>query len=154
MPTLNFGCLHGGDNPNRICGSCELAFDLRALPGMSNEQLRHEMTERIKPIASRHNVKFELESLFPGVPSFATDKDAELIQLAEKLTNHQAHAVAFATEAPFMQQLGMETVVLGPGSIDQAHQLDEFIDMGQLQPTVELLSQFINTFCLNKTPTT
>lgn len=150
VPTLNFGCLHGGDNPNRICGSCELAFDLRALPGMSNDQLRHEMNERIKPIASRHNVEFVLEALFPGVPSFATDKNAELVKLAEKLTNHQAHAVAFATEAPFMQQLGMETLVLGPGSIDQAHQLDEFIDMDQIKPTVALLSQFIETFCLNK----
>jgi len=154
VPTLNFGCLHGGDNPNRICGSCELAFDLRALPGMSNDQLRHEMEERIKPIALRHNVEFELESLFPGVPSFATDKNADLIQLAEKLTNHQAHAVAFATEAPFMQQLGMETVVLGPGSIDQAHQLDEYIDLDQIKPTVELLSQFIHTFCINKASTT
>ncbi|NRA23151.1 MAG: acetylornithine deacetylase [Oleispira sp.] len=154
VPTLNLGCLHGGDNPNRICGSCELAFDLRALPGMSNEQLRHEMEERIKPIAQRHKVEFTLKSLFPGVPSFATDKNARLIQLAEKLTHHQAQAVAFATEAPFMQQLGMETVVLGPGSIDQAHQLDEFISLDQIQPTVELLTQFINTFCFEKTSTT
>lgn len=154
IPTLNFGCLHGGDNPNRICGSCELAFDLRALPGMSNEQLRSEMEERIKPIASRHNVLFELESLFPGVPSFATDKTADLVQLAEKLTNHQSHAVAFATEAPFMQQLGMETLVLGPGSIDQAHQLDEFLSLDQIKPTVALLTQFIHTFCINKTATT
>ena len=84
------------------------------------------------------------------MPSFATDKNAELVKLAEKLTNHQAHAVAFATEAPFLQQLGMETLVLGPGSIDQAHQLDEFIDMDQIKPTVALLSQFIETFCLNK----
>jgi acetylornithine deacetylase len=42
----------------------------------------------------------------------------------------------------------METLVLGPGSIDQAHQLDEFISLDQMQPTVELLSQFINTYCL------
>jgi acetylornithine deacetylase len=47
-----------------------------------------------------------------------------------------------------MQQLGMETLVLGPGSIDQAHQLDEFISLDQMQPTVELLSQFINEYCL------
>lgn len=154
VPTLNFGCLHGGDNPNRICGGCELAFDLRALPGMSNEQLREEMSQRIKPIAQQHNVAFELESLFPGVPSFATDKTSKLVTLAEKLTNHQAHSVAFATEAPFMQQLGMETLVLGPGSIDQAHQLDEFLSLDQIQPTVKLLSQFIHTFCINKTPTT
>ena len=115
VPTMNFGCLHGGDNPNRICGSCELAFDLRALPGMSNEDLRAAMTERLEPLAERHQVVFELESLFPGVPSFETDKQAGLIQLAEKLTGHTAHAVAFATEAPFMQQLGNGDCGTWPG---------------------------------------
>jgi acetylornithine deacetylase len=150
VPTLNLGCLHGGDNPNRICGSCELAFDLRALPGMSNDDLRSAMVNRLKPIAERHKVEFELDSLFPGVPSFETDSSAELIRLSEKLTNHSAHAVAFATEAPFMQQLGMETVVLGPGSIDQAHQVDEYISLDQIQPTVELLRQFIQHFCVEK----
>lgn len=150
VPTLNLGCLHGGDNPNRICGSCELAFDLRALPGMSNDDLRSAMVNRLKPIAERHKVEFELDSLFPGVPSFETNSSAELIRLSEKLTNHSAHAVAFATEAPFMQQLGMETVVLGPGSIDQAHQVDEYISLDQIQPTVELLRQFIQHFCVEK----
>lgn len=150
VPTLNLGCLHGGDNPNRICGSCELAFDLRALPGMSNDDLRSAMVNRLKPIAERHKVEFELDSLFPGVPSFETNSSAELIRLSEKLTNHSAHAVAFATEAPFMQQLGMETVVLGPGSIDQAHQVDEYISLDQIQPTVELLRLFIQHFCVEK----
>ena len=150
VPTLNLGCLHGGDNPNRICGSCELAFDLRALPGMSNDDLRAAMVNRLKPIAERHKVEFELDSLFPGAPSFETDSSAELIRLSEKLTNHSAHAVAFATEAPFMQQLGMETVVLGPGSIDQAHQVDEYISLDQIKPTVELLRQFIQHFCVEK----
>ena len=35
VPTLNLGCIHGGDNPNRICGACELEYDLRPLPGIS-----------------------------------------------------------------------------------------------------------------------
>src|SRR5690606_29425053 len=39
-PTLNLGCIHGGDNPNRICGRCALEFDLRPLPGMEPEALR------------------------------------------------------------------------------------------------------------------
>lgn len=150
VPTLNFGCLHGGDNPNRICGSCDLAFDLRALPGMSNDDLRTAMVERLQPIAHRHQVEFELDSLFPGVPSFETDASSELIRISEKLTKHSAHAVAFATEAPFMQELGMETVVLGPGSIDQAHQVDEYISLDQITPTVELLTQFIQHFCVEK----
>ena len=123
----------------------QLGWDIDKEP----EKRPENVIPRLKAMLG-DDVEFELESLFPGVPSFSTDKNAELIQLAEKLTNHQAHAVAFATEAPFLQQLGMETVVLGPGSIDQAHQLDEFISLDQLIPTVELLSEFINTFCLKK----
>jgi len=40
VPTLNLGCIHGGDGANRICAECELHFDLRVLPGMDNEELR------------------------------------------------------------------------------------------------------------------
>ena len=47
QPTLNLGCIHGGDNPNRICGQCALEFDLRPLPGMDVEQLRAAI--RAKP---------------------------------------------------------------------------------------------------------
>ena len=54
----------------------------------------------------------------------------------------------YATEAPFLQNLGMETIILGPGSIDQAHQVDEFIAQDQIDPCVNLLSQLIEHFCL------
>jgi len=148
VPTMNFGCIHGGDNPNRICGRCELEFDLRALPGMSNDDLRDLLRNRLAPVADKHSVEFELASLFPGVPAFATEKTADIVKVTEKLTKHTSHAVAFATEAPFMQQLGMETIVLGPGSIDQAHQVDEYLALDQIEPTVELLENLIGRFCL------
>ena len=51
VPTLNFGCIHGGDNPNRICGECELHFDLRPLPGMDLEELRAVIRERLDVVA-------------------------------------------------------------------------------------------------------
>ncbi len=40
VPTLNFGSIHGGDSPNRICGQCELRIDMRFLPGMDLGELR------------------------------------------------------------------------------------------------------------------
>lgn len=52
-PTMNFGCIHGGDNPNRICGQCALEFDLRPLPGMDVEQLRAAIGDKLKPVAER-----------------------------------------------------------------------------------------------------
>ena len=59
-----------------------------------------------------------------------------------------AEAVAYATEAPFMQELGMETLVLGPGSIDRAHQPDEYLAMDEIRPATELLQKFIAHYCL------
>ncbi|WP_028292010.1 acetylornithine deacetylase [Oceanobacter kriegii] len=149
VPTLNLGCIHGGDNPNRICGSCELAFDLRALPGMSNDDLREQIRQRLNPIAEQNKVEFELETLFPGVEPFETAKTSALVEAAERLTGYQSEAVAFATEAPFLQALGFETIVLGPGSIDQAHQVDEFIAIDQIEPCVELLRSLIQRFCVD-----
>lgn len=148
VPTLNLGCIHGGDNPNRICGRCELHFDLRPLPGMSMESLRESILNKVQPIAERHELTLDFSPLFDGVPAFETPADAALVQACEQLTGHTAHAVAFATEAPWLQKLGMETLVLGPGSIDQAHQPDEYLEIAQLQPTIKILKGLIEKFCL------
>ncbi len=149
VPTLNLGCIHGGDNPNRICGSCELAFDLRTLPGMSNDDLREEIRQRLNPIAEQNRVEFSFEPLFPGVNSFETVATSPLVQAAERLTGHTSAAVNYATEAPFLQELGIDTIVLGPGNIDQAHQVDEYLAQDQIEPCVELLRGLIERFCLH-----
>src|SRR5690606_10696955 len=99
QPTLNFGCIHGGDNPNRICGQCALEFDLRPLPGMDPEQLRAVIRSKLQPLAEQHRVRIDYAPLFPSVPSFEQSADSELVCLAEKLTGHAAQAVAFGTEA-------------------------------------------------------
>lgn len=148
QPTLNFGCIHGGDNPNRICGQCSLEFDLRPLPGMQPEALRAAIRHKLQPLAEQHQVKIDFAPLFPSVQPFEQNADAELVRVAERLTGHTAAAVAFATEAPYLQQLGCETLVLGPGDIDCAHQPGEYLEMSRLQPTVRLLQQLIEHYCL------
>jgi acetylornithine deacetylase len=147
-PTLNLGCVHGGDNPNRICGQAELHFDVRVTPDCTNEQIRQEINQRVAAIASERQLDISMRSLINGAGSFEQSPECELVRLAEKLTGHSAQAVAFATEAPYLQQLGMDTIVLGPGSIDRAHQPDEYLELDQLQPCVDLLRQFIRHFCL------
>src|SRR5690606_6409026 len=131
-PTLNEGCIHGGEDANRICGDCDLHFDLRTLPTMDIDDFRAMIQQRLTSIAEKSGTDIVLSSLFEGVDAFAEDEHAELIQACEKFTGKASESVAFATEAPFMQQLHMQTVVLGPGSIDQAHQPDEFIDTRQI----------------------
>ncbi len=147
-PTLNLGCIHGGDGANRICGDCELHFDLRLLPGMDNDELRVAIQQRLTPIAERSGTDIVLSSLFEGVDPFGEDEQSELVKMCEQLTGNHSESVAFATEAPFMQQLGMQTVVMGPGSINQAHQPDEFIPLDQIEPAVKIVRGLIEKFCL------
>ncbi|AMO73798.1 acetylornithine deacetylase [Pseudomonas citronellolis] len=148
QPTLNLGCIHGGDNPNRICGQCALEFDLRPLPGMDPQALRRAIGERLAPLAERFAVRLDYQPLFPAVPPFEQAADSELVRLAERLSGHSAEAVAFGTEAPYLQQLGCQTLVLGPGDIACAHQPDEHLELARIPPTVELLRGLIQHYCL------
>ena len=146
-PTLNLGHIHGGDNPNRICAECELHIDLRPLPGMDIDELRSMIHRKVNEALMDSGIRAGFESLFEGVPAMATDSDAPIVRLAEQLTGHAAEAVAFGTEAPYLQQLGIQPVVLGPGDIAQAHQPDEYLALERLQPTVDLLQRLVKSVC-------
>jgi len=148
FPTLNLGCIHGGDSPNRICSRTEMHFDVRMTPDGDNDTVRAELQQQLQFIAQERAINIELEPLIKDVPPFEQAGDSELVRLAEELTGHSAHAVAFATEAPFLQLLGMETIVMGPGSIDQAHQPDEYIALDQIAPCIDLLERCIAHYCL------
>lgn len=149
VPTLNLGHIHGGDNPNRICADCELHLDLRPLPGMSLDELRGELAARVNQAVEHSGLVADTRSLFSGIPAMETPANAELVKTAEQLTGHHAEVVAFGTEAPYLQQLGNEVIVLGPGSIDQAHQPNEFLPLEQINPMLQILQQFISRYCLN-----
>lgn len=146
FPTLNLGVIHGGDSPNRICGHCRLEFDVRLMPGMASDPLRERIRALVNPVAERHGVSFTLTPLFPSVEPF-TNPDSELARIAARLSGHEPESVAFTTEAPFFRALDMDTIVMGPGSIDQAHQPDEFMALDQVQPCVDILNQLIRRYC-------
>ncbi len=148
VPTLNLGHIHGGDNPNRICGACELHIDIRPLPGMQLTDLRNELNQRLQKAMPDHGFKLQTRPLFSGIPAMETPAYSALVKTAEKLTGHSAQSVAFGTEAPYLSTLGIETIVMGPGDIAQAHQPDEYLDCDRIQPTVELLKKLIYKFCI------
>ncbi|MDP4597461.1 MAG: acetylornithine deacetylase [Pseudomonadales bacterium] len=145
-PTLNLGCIHGGDNPNRICDHVDLAFDVRVLPGMDNTNIMDEIETRLTPLLADQGLSMRLGLFHEPLPPFQTEGDV-LLKATSELTGCEPKTVAFATEAPFLARLGMETVVLGPGSIDQAHQPNEFVELRQLQPTVVILRGLIARHC-------
>ncbi len=150
VPTLNLGSIHGGDNPNRICAHCETQIDIRPLPGMQPQALRDAMAERLaRVVADFPGLRLEVAPLFEGLPPFETPADATLVRSFEELTGQAAGSVAFGTEAPFLSLLGTETVVWGPGDIEQAHQPDEFLSLDRIEPTVDLLIRLIQRFCVD-----
>jgi acetylornithine deacetylase len=152
-PTLNLGHIHGGDNPNRICGDCELHIDLRPLPGMSTQELREQLDQRLQQRLANTGLIYTRHSLIGGTEPMHTSAEAEIVKAAEKLTGHQAESVAYCTEGPYLNNMGMQTIIMGPGHIDQAHQPDEYLPMEQIQPTVDLLSNMIQTFCMAENET-
>ena len=145
-PTLNLGCLRAGDNPNRICGHAELQIDLRLLPGMDTPTVVDDLRACVE--AAGGTTPTTVYTKFNPVSPYETPAEGALVGALEKLSGQRAGAVAFGTEAPFFQSLGMETVVFGPGSIDQAHQPDEFLDARQLRPMEDALTGLITEYCL------
>jgi acetylornithine deacetylase len=150
VPTLNLGHVHGGDNPNRICGECELHLDIRPLPTMKLKEIREELHFKVEQVLKEKGFKIEFSQLFSGIEAMETSKHADIVKITEKLTGYEAQSVAFGTEAPYLQQLGCETIILGAGDIDQAHQPDEFLALNRIQPMIDILTRLIAHYCLEE----
>ncbi|EKA25359.1 acetylornithine deacetylase [Yersinia enterocolitica] len=148
-PTMNFGHINGGDAANRICACCELHMDIRPLPGLTLSDLDELMTEALAPVSARWPGRLSIDQLHPPIPGYECPTDHHMVGVIEELLGERTAVVNYCTEAPFIQQI-CPTLVLGPGSINQAHQPDEFIDMAFIEPTRELIGQLVDNFCQQK----
>lgn len=81
------------------------------------------------------------------VPPFEENAESALVRLAESLTDSQAASALFATEAGFFKALGAQAIVMGPGSINLAHQPNEYLAFDQINPCIKLLGQTIQHYC-------
>ena len=147
-PTINFGTIRGGDNPNRICAECELTIDLRLMPEMKLEEIKTDLRTLVSDAIAGSGLSAEYNSVFDGVPGFETDTNSEVIQIAERLCGRESGTVAFGTEGPYLNAMGMDTVVLGPGDIDQAHQANEYLSLERIPPMLDILTKMIGHFCV------
>ena len=145
-PTMNLGNIHGGDGLNRICACCELQFDVRPLPNLELKDLNEMMQQALQPLMERWGDRVTLTALYEPIPGYECSHSAQVVQVVEKLLGEKAETVSYCTEAPFIQQL-CPTLILGPGSIEQAHQPDEFLETKYIQPTRDLLAKLIGHFC-------
>jgi acetylornithine deacetylase len=115
---------------------------------MELDQLRASLRQRLDRLLEGSGLKLEILPLFDGIPAMQTPANSAIVRAAERLTGHSAEAVAFATEGPYLNQLEMETLILGPGSIDQAHQPDEYLALDQIPRGVALIRSLVEEFCL------
>ncbi|ENM5853013.1 acetylornithine deacetylase [Vibrio mimicus] len=145
-PTLNLGHIHGGDSPNRICGCCELHYDVRPLPGISLDGLDNLMRDALSEVQQKWPGRIELIPLHDPIPGYECAHDHPFIHGISEICEQEAETVNYCTEAPFLQQV-CPTLVLGPGSIDQAHQPDEFLAFEFIDPTVRVLSRAMQKYC-------
>ncbi|GLO62147.1 acetylornithine deacetylase [Vibrio sp. MACH09] len=144
-PTLNLGHIHGGDSANRICGCCELHYDVRPLPGISLDGLDNMLRGALKELESKWPDRITITPLHEPIPGYECS-DSPLITGMENICGVDSETVNYCTEAPFLQQL-CPTLVLGPGSIDQAHQPDEFLAFEYIEPTTNILAKAIRQYC-------
>ncbi len=127
----------GGIADNVVPEECRFHYEFRDLPGSDAAALQRRVqafANTLEPAmkAVEPTSGFRFES-FASMPAFQAQLDEPAVQLALRLANtSRTTLVAFGTEAGLFQRAGMSTVVCGPGSINQAHQADEFVSLAQL----------------------
>lgn len=150
MTTLSVGAFNGGVAHNVIPSAARLDWEMRPVqPGdaarikgdmqrFTDEVLLPQMRRTHPGAAITLEVIGEVTGLFPRTKNAARD-------LLCRLTGaNGADLVAFGTEAGIFQDIGMDVVVCGPGSITQAHKADEFIALDQLQSCLYMLQGLIS----------
>ena len=137
--TFHTGVIKGGTQLNIIPQNCFVDFEFRNLPNDDRESLKAEIYDYVE-----NTLQPEMREIYPDVgieievisdmPGLATGDDEEVTKLVMALTGaNTTGKVSFGTEAGVFSALGdIPTVVCGPGSIEQAHKPDEFIELDQL----------------------
>ena len=135
--TSSVGQFHGGIADNVVPRDAEFRYEFRDLPTANAAQMQSEVVayakslepgmKKVAPAAG-----FEFETICE-IPSFLGSKDDPVTRLAQELSGEKSTTlVAFGTEAGLFKNAGISTVVCGPGSIQQAHQPDEYVSLEQL----------------------
>ena len=147
--TTHTGVVQGGTALNIVPDLCRFDFEFRSIAADDVEALAGEVMtyarERLEPqmqaIAPEAGISFEVISGFPGLD---TPEAGEVVGLAKSLAGRNDHGkVAYGTEGGLFAQAGIPTVVIGPGSIEQAHKADEFIAASELAACGAFLDRLI-----------
>ena len=145
--TINVGRLAGGSAHNVIVSHAEVDWEMRPVSALDADWVKATLQEFCD-----QTLLPEMRAIWPGA-NITNQTIGEILGLVPMQTNsareivarltgkNETHLVAFGTEAGLFQQLGVETIVCGPGSIEQAHKADEFIEMVQLEECQKIIEK-------------
>lgn len=150
--TLHSGVIRGGTVNNIIPNHCQFDFEIRNLPDQPTLPLfqevedyaKRELVPVMREIDQNTGVEWQTLADYPGMD---TPEDAPLIAQISALlgTNDSPGKVSYGTEGGHFQKAGVTTIVCGPGSIEQAHKPDEYIDLEQIAKGEQFVSALIQS---------
>ena len=147
--TLHCGVVKGGTAHNITARHCSFVTDIRTIPGEDATSFFDEYEEFVREVVEPEmqvvhpDTGIELE-VHANVPGFSSPEDSEAVVMAKQLSGQNDTEVApYAAESGQFQQAGFSVAMCGPGSIDQAHQPDEFISIEQLEAGTEFMRRLI-----------
>lgn len=148
--TVNVGMIEGGTATNIIAEHCSFRWGVRSATGGAGEELRaglgafaaDEVLPAMRAAAPEADVQ---TSLAAGTPPLVMDGGSAAAELVRTLTGqNELGSVAFAAEAGQFAEAGIPAVIMGPGSILQAHKADEFVELSQLDECAGFLRKLAN----------
>jgi len=148
--TIQIGGISGGIARNVIADRCQVDWEMRPVIKEDGEFVNNEMDKYVNTILLP-----EMKKVFPKssikkeiigeVIGFNRVEKSEACEFISNLTgDNSREVVSFGTEAGLFQEIGISTVVCGPGSIEQAHIVDEFITLDQIKKCLILLESIKN----------
>ena len=148
--TLQIGGISGGIARNVIADRCRVDWELRPVVkedgifvnSEMDKFVNEELLPEMKKVYPKSSIKKEIIGEIIG---FDRDEKSEACELISSITgDNSREVVSFGTEAGLFQEIGISTVVCGPGSIEQAHKVDEFIKLDELKKCLNLLEGIKN----------
>lgn len=148
--TLSVGTIQGGTATNIVPNLCEFTFDYRNLPHMTQEDILlpiqakvAELSAQMQACAPETGIELMQEE---SVPAMTDNESSELQALIAALTgDDKRHKVAYATEGGQFTNSGIPTIICGPGSIEQAHKADEYVELVEIERCDSFLQRLLES---------
>lgn len=135
--TVNVGRIEGGLATNVVAPQCRILWELRPVPGTDVDAVLRRLDALVaealpRDLASEATAARIANRQTAEEPVF-TDRQGAAYRLARELSGiAMEETAAYGSEAGFFRQAGLSTVIIGPGDVDQAHRIDEYIEMDDL----------------------